>query len=87
MYPPKSNLAFLRNLAFLLTLSHANLTCTSSMETCRMMQRDIIALSCQKVSFDILSYHANSLLLNNLCSIFGRSNFAENIKLSYYEGD
>ncbi len=71
MYPPKSNLAHRRDPAFLLTQSHTNLIRTSSMGTCRMMQRDKIALSCQKVSFDILSYHANLLLLNNLCSILG----------------
>ena len=41
----------------------------------------IMALSCHKMSCDILSYHANLLLLNNLCVILRHCNFAENIKL------
>ena len=40
----------------------------------------IMTLSCHKMSYDILSYHSNLLLLNNLRSILKRCNFAENLK-------
>ena len=41
----------------------------------------IMALSCHKMSCDVLSYRANVLLLNNLRIILRHCNFAENIKL------
>ena len=47
----------------------------------------IMALSCHKMSCDVLSYRANLLLLNNLRSILKRCNFAENLNFSYYERD
>ena len=39
----------------------------------------IMALSCHKMSCDVLSYRANLLLLNNLRIILRHCNFAENI--------
>lgn len=41
----------------------------------------IMALSCHKMSCDVLSYRANLLLINNLRIILRHCNFAENIKL------
>ena len=41
----------------------------------------IMALSCHKMSCDVLSYRANLLLLNNLCIILRHCIFSENIKL------
>ena len=39
----------------------------------------IMALSCHKMSCDVLSYRANLLLLNNLRIVLRHCNFAENI--------
>ena len=41
----------------------------------------IMTLSCHKMSYDILSYHSNLLLINNLRIILKHCNFAENLKL------